>query len=77
MGVSYAFKQGDRVSVNHGPISGIGIIKGVSSSEMPIIGAMYIVEMVVFSSSQKIPNAEYPFDHLAVPQNTLELIRHQ
>jgi len=48
-----------------------GIIKGISTSEMPVMGKTYIVEAVAGSV---IPNETYPYTHVAVPECHFELI---
>ena len=54
------FKQGDKVAYNIvGIMEGEGIIKGVATNGVPILGMQYIIEDL----SSHIPNKEYPYSH--------------
>lgn len=65
------FKQDDKVAFDSGSISGIGFIKGKASSEQPVIGSSWIIQ--VLSSDLKIPNNTYPFDHIVLPEIFIKL----
>jgi len=63
------FAEGDLVKFVSGYVHGTGIIRGVASMEVPILGASWIVEM---KTSNK--PVEYPFSHMAFFENQLELV---
>jgi len=73
--VTFKYKHMDLVNVNLGPnsISGIGRIKGVATTEMPVVGHIYIVDMIAFDNENVIPNETYPFDTISVPENHLSI----
>ena len=70
MSFEYNYKQGDTVTFDNGRVSGVGIIKGSSSSPIPVLGTGYIVEVI--RSIPELPNEVYPFDHIVVFENTLK-----
>lgn len=62
----YTYKNGDKVSFNQPPLRGSGIIKGVSTAALPVIGATYIIELT--SCNIPTPNDTYPFSCIAIAE---------
>ena len=47
-----------------GTIKGKGMIRGISTNELPVIGSSWIVEVV--ESDPVLPNESYPYSHMAI-----------
>ena len=62
----YKFKEKDSVAFNYGGVNGYGKIAGVATTELPVLGCFYIVN--VLSSNQNLPNETYPFKSITVPE---------
>lgn len=60
--MTYKFKMNDKVFFDYAPVKGIGIVKGVATVEMAVIGATYIIE------APSIYSEYYPFTHIVVPE---------
>ena len=58
---NYKFEHDEIVAYDNGVLCGIGQIKGVCGTELPVIGVMYILKDL----SHALPTKEYPFDHFA------------
>lgn len=70
MSKKFKYKQNDIVDFKvTDTFSGFGIICGTATIELPVMGTVYIVK--VLDSTQKIPNADYPFDCICIPENQL------
>lgn len=69
---SYNFKDEQKVKFNNHVMSGIGIVRGVSTIPHAIIGATYIIEVV--ESSEPIPNASYPFKFIPMFECHIEAV---
>lgn len=54
------------VKFDNGLISGYGKIVGVATTEFPVIGRVYLIE--VHSSSPILPNETYPFRVISMPE---------
>jgi len=52
------------VSFDNGVVKGIGIVKGVTTTEQPVIGCTYVLK--VLESDPIIPSDLYPFSHLGM-----------
>jgi len=64
------FKFSDRefVYFDIGTTSGCGYVVGACGSEQPIIGYVYMVEVMNITGDIKIPNDTYPFSAMAIPE---------
>lgn len=62
----FKFRNHQAVSFQLGDVHGGGNIVGVSSIEVAIFGATYLVKVV--DSNTPIPNDTYPFSVIAVPE---------
>lgn len=62
----YNFAQKDLVAFDYGGVTGYGSIAGVATTELPILGYYYIVN--VLTSNQNLPSADYPFTTVTVPE---------
>lgn len=69
----YKYKSNDIVDFKlSDDIYGKGIILGVSSEDVAMMGKTYIIKVVLCIGPVKIPNKVYPFDTIAVPELFLE-----
>lgn len=64
--MEYNFKKDQCVTVEYSEIRGIGRVVGCATTPLPVIGRMYMVQMV--KSNVPFPNDEYPFDVISVPE---------
>ena len=64
----YRFYQDEIVTFRLAHHCGIGKILGVSTSEMPVIGHMWIIQIV---HCPTIPTNDYPFNTIIVPENSV------
>ena len=62
-------KQGQRVEFRIGDLIGTGKVVGKSLTNLPIIGASYIIE-----PETSIRNEVYDYTHFVAPEINLELI---
>lgn len=62
----YRFKSDERVAFSYGGMDGYGTISGVATTEVPILGVFYTVK--VLTSNKELPNDEYPFTTIAMPE---------
>lgn len=62
----YRFKSDERVAFSYGGTDGYGTIVGVATTEVPILGVFYIIN--VLKSNKELPNDEYPFTTIAMPE---------
>lgn len=64
----YKFSEGQRVTFRVGTyLIGTGIIRGVATIEMPVIGRNYIVQILDSTIDKNI----YPFSSCIVPEISL------
>lgn len=66
----YEFNQDQKVAFDNGVIKGTGTVIGVSGTELPVIGATYIINVI---DSDIDPDA-YPYTAIALPGVHLEAI---
>lgn len=66
----YNYTDGQRVKFNTGgTVQGVGTVIGVSSSELPEIGCTYIIKVdECHHGDMSLPNDEYPFTTIAIPE---------
>lgn len=62
----YKFYQDEIVTFNYNQVIGVGKIVGVATIEMPVLGRLWIVEMVECS---QVPNDTYPFNTISIPES--------
>lgn len=62
----YNFAQKDLVAFDYGGVTGYGSIAGVATTELPILGYYYIIN--VLTSNQNLPSEAYPFTTLTLPE---------
>lgn len=62
----YNFAEKDVVAFDYGGVTGYGSIAGVATTELPILGHYYIIN--VLTSNQNLPSADYPFTTLTLPE---------
>ena len=62
----YNFAAKDLVAFDYGGVTGYGSIAGVATTELPILGCYYIIN--VYTSNQNLPTVEYPFTTITVPE---------
>lgn len=70
----YNMKEGQYVHFNmgeNGP-KGFGWVRGISSTSLPIMGCMYIVQMES-PRNAGIDVEKYGYSHIVVPENCLEM----
>lgn len=66
----YKYEQGDMVDFDYGPISGYGMVCGVSVVDLPVIGCHCIVEIY---HAPGIDRISYPFQCISVAECHLKL----
>lgn len=71
----YAYKDGDRVKFDCVVFSGEGIVKGVATAELPILGCNYIIDVI--KSTPELPNDLYPFSTVSVAENLMSKVEHE
>jgi len=64
--MTYKFSESQHVTFNYSGMTGVGYIRGVSTTELPIVGCTYIIE--VSRSNMDLPTDEYPFSTLCIPE---------
>lgn len=64
MDTPYNFAEGDKVSYNITGMVGEGIVRGVASNAVAVLGASYIIE----DTSGNIPTPHFPFTMFATPE---------
>ena len=69
---SSTYKEGDLVRFNLGPVTGEGKIRGLATTALPSIGAIWIVEVV---KSMNLDRKLYPFSCLVAPESLLTLLK--
>jgi len=69
----FNFAQNDIVAFTVGDLKGYGKIVGCSTIELPVLGRMYIVEVI--TSTQPLPSDTYPFTTIAVPEIHLDKVK--
>lgn len=74
MKVNYKFKGGDTVRFKYGTLEGKGQVIGAASTPLPVLGCMFIVNTLHGYTNIDIPNEEYPFTAITLPENCLELV---
>jgi len=60
--MTYKFKLNDFVHFDYHPITGVGKIKGVAVTEMPVVGVTYIVDI------GETFDETYPYTSVAIPE---------
>jgi len=68
----YKLAQGTRVAIRPHTLNYegmVGYVVGVGSTEMPVIGHMYLVHI----TSGQIPNEEYPYNTISVAEAWLSV----
>lgn len=73
---NYTLKQGDKVSFyiqsTEKSLEGTGTIVGCATQPLPIMGSMWIVQV---DPNGPVPNDEYPFNTISLPEVHLTLLR--
>lgn len=64
------YVEGTLVTFDTGVVKGKGRICGKASSEFPVIGYMWIVDVI--ESTPPIPNSEYPYSCFVVQSSLLK-----
>ena len=68
--MNYQFNQDELVAFNSGELTGRGLVKGVALTAQPVIGNLYMIEIV--ESNTSFPNVTYPFTTVAIAECFLE-----
>lgn len=68
----YNYEQDDMVDFDYQSVKGYGKICGCSSSEVPILGRFYIVEVY---ESEGIDVDTYPFKCISIPEHCFTMRR--
>ena len=66
----YKFEQDEIVTFSYDFLIGVGMIKGVATTAMPVVGRMWIVEVFTHSCPQ-IPSDVYPFNTVCIPEHAI------
>lgn len=62
-----SYKQNDEVRFSWNNVSGTGRIKGKATTEVPVIGAMWIVEI----EESTIDALLYPYSCISLPEHSI------
>lgn len=67
------FKNKEIVSFNNGVLWGVGRICGIAQTPLPVVGALYIMEVV--SSNIPLPTQGYEYTHIGIHECHLKEVK--
>lgn len=57
-------------------LSGLGVIRGVASEFVPVVGATYIIEPTKLTGNVEMPNPDYPFSFFCLNESFIKSYPH-